>query len=155
MGSDGKENLIKAAPAVGNGGGQNKNTFLTKETIQIRKAGHSHIIEALDRFGNMTLDQLKDVAEMSGSLTAKDAMMLKVWQKILEKGDMRHIKAVLAIYGIATEIKSIHYSEVDDAYRTQDPQKIKDVTPIPMSSKERVEMLQKMIEIEQNRASRK
>ena len=60
-------------------------------------------------------------------------MMLKLWQKILEKGDMRHVRAVLAIYGVATEIKSIHYAEVDEAYRTDDPSKVRDVTPIKMS----------------------
>lgn len=149
----GNEEKLKVNVMMGNAGGQAKTSFLTKETVGIRKAGHSQIIDALDRFGNCTIEQLKTIDVEK--LTAKDAMMLKLWQKILEKGDMRHVRAVLAIYGVATEIKSIHYAEVDEAYRTDDPSKVRDVTPIKMSSKERIEMLQKMIEIEQNREKRK
>ena len=151
----GQDNLKKTIP-VGNAGGQNKNSFLNKETIAIRKQGHSQLIDALDRFGSLTLDQLRQIAEKeSGSLSVKDATMLKFWEKILSTGSIRHLKVLFSIYGIPTDIKSIHYAEVDEAYRTDDPSKVRDVTPIKMSSKERIEMLQKMIEIEQNREKRK
>lgn len=143
----GKGNLMGA----GNQGGRQTHKFLNRETITLRKEGHTQIIEALDRFGNLTLAQLQETSNLAQNLTVKEAMILKVWQKILEKGDHRLIKTVLSIYGIATDIKSIHYAEVDDAYKTQNVKDVQDVTPVRMNSKERIEMLQKMIEIEKNR----
>jgi len=137
-----------------NAGGQNKLSFLNKDSIKIRKDGNRYLIETLDRFGNLTLDQLQEVMKRTGELTVKDAFVAKMWQKVLTSGNVNHIRVILAIYGIPTDIKSIHYNEIEDAYGSGDKEKIKDVTPVAMTSNDRIEMLQRMIEIEKTRGKK-
>lgn len=141
--------MKKANPGfkAGNPGGALKKP-LDRDVAMMRREGFVTLIKLFDKYGKVTLEELKVLSEdeaTTSKMEAREAVMLKFWIKLLENGDDKRMKIMMAIYGIPTEIKSISIHEVNALYDNQNPTaKDLEVIPIRMSRKDKLKMLDKL-----------
>lgn len=133
----------------GNPGGALKKP-MDRDVAMMRREGFVTLIKLFDKYGKVTLEELKVLSEdeaTTSKMEAREAVMLKFWIKLLENGDDKRMKIMMAIYGIPTEIKSISIHEVNALYDNQNPTaKDLEVIPIRMNKKDKLKMLDKFRE---------
>lgn len=114
-----------------------------------RRKGFIEVFETFDALSNKTLEQLNDYNEnetLKKNLTLKEASILKFFTELIKKGDAARLELFMNVYGIPTKIRPLDVKQADDLYNSPD-QKVVDVTPVPMTMDEKLNMLDKYRDI--------